>query len=150
MPELPQQIPHVEIPDKQTDDSLEKQEEAFLDKQARSAAFRDVYERNQHLQSLNARIDVLQTKLDRREGELHIALPRVSELEHAERTSKATAIVETIGLGGGAIFLSLASFMQDEDAVKWMVFGAGISASVLAMSAKVILAAFGWPPKPAG
>ncbi len=149
MNELPQQIPQVELPGQQSDDSLEQQEEAFLQKQAKSGALRAVLEHNHHLQALNSRIDVLQAKLDKRESELHVAIPRVAELEQAERTSRVGAIAEAVGAGGGAIFLSVASFMQDGDFAKWVCVGAGIAALSLAVFAKVLLAAFGWPRKPA-
>ncbi len=148
MNDLPQQIPQAERPERQSDDSLEQLEETFLDKQAKSAAYRAVFEHNQHVQALNNRIDVLQAKLDKREEDLHVAMPRVSELEQAERTSKVGTIVEAVGAGGGAILLSIASFMSGENWVKFVLFGAGVSASSLAVFAKLLLAAFGWPQRP--
>ncbi len=146
MSDLPQQIPQVERPEQQSDDSLEQLEETFLDKQAKSAVYRAVFEHNQHLQALNTRIDVLQAKLDKRENELHAAIPRVSELEQAERTSKVGAAVESLGVGGGTILLGIASFATD-DATKLVCFGAGVSASSLALFAKALFAILGWPKR---
>ena len=77
------EVPPVEHPEKSSNEALEKLEEKTLDKQASSAAYRAVVEHSQHLAALNTRIDVIQAKLDRREEELQIALPRIAELEQS-------------------------------------------------------------------
>ena len=116
-------------------------------KKAKTAAVRAEEAEEKHVASLNRRIDVLQSKLDRREGDLHHLLPRTAELEQAARTSKVGAIVEAAGVGGGALLLSIASFTPPDEWHRFVCIGAGISASVFALSAKALLAAFGWPPK---
>jgi len=144
-PQVPQ-VPPVERPQASGDDSLEAKEEDTLDKRTRSAAYRAEFVHDQHVSGLNARIDVLQSKLDSREEELHRSLPRVAELEQAEKTSKLSAGVETLGGGVGALLLSMASFSTD-DWWKFSLFGAGISAAVLGVFAKVLFGIFGWPKK---
>lgn len=140
----PPQVPPVEQPQTSADDALEKLEENTLDKEARSAAFRAVVEHDKHLRALNVRIEVLQAKLDKREEELHRTIPRVAELEQAEKTAKVDSVVETMGAGGGAILLGTASFMP-ESWLKFCLIGAGISASAIGVFAKVLFTLFGWP-----
>ena len=142
----PPKIPKIERPEPQADDTLEQLEETTLDKQAKSAAYRAVVEHSQHLQALNTRIDVLQAKLDRREDALHAAIPRVSELEQAQKTSRVESIVEAIGTGVGGVFLSLAPFATTEPP-KYLFLGLGVSSLAFAVLAKVLFAAFGWPKK---
>lgn len=144
MSELPKKIPKTERPGPETDSSLERLEESTLDKQASSAAYRAAHEHSEHLKALNTRIGVLQTKLDRREDELNAAKPRVAELEQAKKTSRLGVVVDALGIGGGVILLSIASFSPDGCA-KYACFAAGISASSLALVAKVLFATFGWP-----
>ncbi len=147
MSKHPRRVPAVEQPTEQAHESpLEKLEEDFLEKQSRSAAYRAVVEHNQHLAALNSRINVLQSKLDQREEELHIALPRVAELEQAERTSKIATAVKSLGAGSGAVLLSLASF-QSSGSLKFGLLGAGIAAATLAVFTEILFALFGWPQK---
>lgn len=146
LPDTPADIPPTEKPRKSVDQDLERLEEDTLDKQARSASFRDVLERKNHLDSLNRRIDVLQNKLDLREADLHAALPRIAELEQAEKTSKIATVVEAIGAGGGAVLLGIASFATN-DALKFAFLGAGVAASAVAIFCKALFALFGWPPR---
>jgi hypothetical protein len=143
-------IPPVEQPKPEPAQSLENLEEKTLDKQAASATYRDAVERKQHLASLNVRISVLQTKLDSREGELFSALPRIAELEQAEKTANLSTVVEAVAAGGGAIALSVASFLNDDLVIlKFSLVGAGISASAIAVFTKALFAIWGWPKKPA-
>jgi len=144
----PPQVPPVEQPTSTSDDVLEKLEESTLDKQARSAAYRAAVEHSQHIAALNKRLDIIQAKLDGRENEIHIALPRIAELEQAEKTSKLTTVVESVGAGGGAVLLSLASFAPT-DAWKFSFLGSGVAASALAVFCKSMFALFGWPKRPA-
>lgn len=144
MSDLPRQVPSVERPQASADDAPEKLEENELDRAARSGSFRAVVEHDKHLRALNVRIEVLQSKLDKREEELHRTIPRVAELEQAEKTAKVDTVVETLGAGVGAILLAIASFMT-EDWIKFLFFGAGVSAAALGVFTKVIFTLFGWP-----
>jgi len=143
----------ISIPADVPDDSLDQktsEEIGDLEKRAKSAPLRDVFERTAHLGSLNRRIEVLQGKLDSREAELQVAVPRVAELEQAMRTARVGAFVESAGAGGGALLLSIASFMAD-GALKFVFVGAGIAGASLGVLAKIISSALGWPrdrPKP--
>ncbi len=139
------QVPPVERPQDHTDDTLEKLEANTLDKQASSASFRAVLEHDRHLRSLYERIEVLQKKLDDREDELRAAVPRVAELEQAERTTRVGAGVEAVGAGGGAILLSIAAFASAEW-LKYLLLGLGASAAALSVISKLLYATFGWPP----
>jgi hypothetical protein len=142
-------VPQAEQPQAQTDDHLEKLEEDTLDKQAKSATYRDAHERREHLASLNRRIDVLQSKLDDREIELHIVLPRVAELEQAEWTARLHAGLESVAAGGGALMLSVASFVNEatDEWLKYLLFGAGLAFALLGILGKVVMSFFGWPKR---
>ncbi len=144
MSDNPPQIPQVERPRPPVDPWLGSLEKETLDKLARSPSLRAVHEHAQHVFALNNRIDVLQSKLDRRESELHLALPRVAELEQAQRTFRVDAVVEPIGTGVSAAALSVASFVAN-DSVKYGLIGVGLTAAAFAMLAKILFAAFGWP-----
>lgn len=102
---------------------------------------------NEHIRSLNERKDVLQHKLNGTEEHLRHALPRVSELEHAERTMKVQTLVEGIGGGIGALSLAFTSFAKDDWCV-YLLLGLGAGLSALSVFGKAIFAFCGWPPKP--
>jgi len=144
-----QKVPSTEQPPPSVDepaDSLLETKTLDLDKQARSAAYRDVVERDKHWSSLNERIAVLQAKLDIREEDLRLAQPRIAELEQAERSSQGYGTIATIGGVGGPILLSCASF-ADDDWVKFGLLGAGVVAALMGLLANVLFGFLGWPKK---
>lgn len=67
--QAPATIPPIETPSA-SDTAAAEMERDSLDKAARSAPWRDAYERQQHTANLNKRIDVLQSKLDKTEDSL--------------------------------------------------------------------------------
>jgi hypothetical protein len=91
--------------------------------------------------------DVLQEKLNDRENDLHKSLPRVAELEQAQKTSRVSTVVESIGAGFGTVMLGIAPF-ADTDKKTFGLLCAGLALSVLAIFGKALFALFGWP-KPA-
>lgn len=145
MSELSPKVPRPEEP-AGSDAQTEALEKDTLDKQAKSAAYRDAHERKQHLASLNERIGVLQDKLDKREAELQVAMPRIAELEQATKTSRLATISEVLGVGGGAILLSIAAY-ADSDIYKLLILGLGIGSSAIGLFSKLIYATWGWPTK---
>jgi hypothetical protein len=98
-------IPTTEQPRETADTTLEA---STLDKQAKSASYRDVLERTQHLETLNRRIDVLQGKLDNREADLQQLLPRNAALEQSCKISRVLVTDGTalLAIGGGLVSAS--------------------------------------------
>lgn len=133
-----------EHPLRPVDPSSETEEETTLEKRAKSPALRAEFEHDKHLEALNARLEVIQAKLDAREDELRHATPRMAKLEQSERSAKGHLIVETLGSGGGAALLGVASFVEDAT-WKFLWFGVGLGLVSLALVAKVSFAVWGWP-----
>lgn len=130
--ETPISIPaDAEKPRSQIDQKLETLEEDTLEKQAKSAAYRDALERRQHLESLNRRIDKLQGKLDQRESELQIALPKLASLEQAMRGVNASLLVGPVimAVGGGAI--SYAPMTDPNYMSQQSLSGAGVASLII-------------------
>jgi hypothetical protein len=128
----PVEIPAAEKPRENIDPGLERLEESTLDKQARSAAYRDAHERKQHLDSLNRRIDVLQQKLDSRETEIREISPKYAALEQSMRGVNASLVIgpTIMALGGGA--MGAPSVLGDDISphVAGMLGGGGLVAIV--------------------
>lgn len=144
---------NAESPEPQVDEGLERLEEDTLDKRARSAAYRAVVEHNEHVVALNRRIDVIQGKLDSREIELHRAIPRIAELEQAQRTARLGAFVDVMAIGLGTLILGLSGFVrrnfpEEGTAYEFMMIGVGATACVVALIFRALFALFGWPKKP--
>ena len=118
-------------------------------KKAKTAGLRAEEAEEEHVASLKRRIDVLQRKLDDREGDLRRLLPRNAELEQAARTSKLATIVEVVGFGVGALLLGIAPFTPPCEWYRYILIGAGVSATSLAILTKVLHTFCGWPPKTA-
>lgn len=144
MSDPPPKVLPGEHPLRPVDSSLETEEETTLEKRAKSPALRAEFEHDKHLEALNTRLDVIQAKLDARENDLSHATPRIAELEQSERSARANLVVETLGAGGGAALLGLASFVEDAR-WKFLWFGLGWGLVSLALVAKVAFAVWGWP-----
>lgn len=143
-PDNPGPIPLAEKPRSDPDRSLERLEEKTLDKQARSASYRDAHERKQHLDSLNRRINVLQQKLDSRETELRDLTPRLAQLEQAQQISRVLIRDGTIIFGVGGALVSAASLFA-EGIWRYSLAGFWLALFICGLWIAKILNSFIWP-----
>lgn len=147
LPSLPPKVPAAELPRDGASASLESLEENTLDKQAKSASYRDDHERQQHLDTLNRRIDVLQKKLDSREAELHAVLPRLARFEQSAKISKAVSRDGAIALAIGGMLVSAAGLFS-EGTVRMALSCLGGGIFIAGMWASKLLNFNVWPADP--
>lgn len=141
MSEQPLQVtPNVaEQPTASADADISTEKES-LDKAAKSAPYRDLVERNKHLDSLNQRISVIQGKLDAREddlrerdNELRELLPTHAALKQSHKSMRFSLGLSSLAFGVGGTLVS--QFAGDADR-QWASFGWGmvIVASVIVIT----------------
>lgn len=134
----------TEKPDKESADTSVSLESDTLERQAKSASYRDVHERSQHLVSLNRRIDVLQGKLDAREEELRDTLPRLAKLAQASKVSKVLVRDGTIILAVGGGLVSASSLFID-GGIRFLLAGGGGALLMCGLWVAKILNRNAWP-----
>ncbi len=95
-------IPKIERPEESADQSVSLERDTL--EKSKSAAYRDAHERMEHQKTLNNRIDVLQSKLNKRENDLC-----QSQKEYSDLRSDHSALLERSRGGGWVGFASLAA-----------------------------------------
>jgi hypothetical protein len=141
----PPRIPPVEQPRESAESSI-REEEDTLDKQAKSATYRDAHERKQHLESLYRRIDVLQSKLDKSEDQIQKYLPRLAQLEHACCVSQVLVRDGTIILAVGGAFIGYGSLFANDPLIRFAMGGVGVGLTMTGLWIAKILNRNSWPP----
>jgi len=137
-------IPQAEKP-QQSDDETLSLEEKTLDKQAKSAPYRDVIERRNHLDTLNKRIDVLQGKLDKRESELDTLRPKLAKHEQSSKMAKVLVRDGTVIFVVGGMLVSGGGLFTD-GILRFSLAAAGGALVVTGLWIAKVLNRNVWPP----
>jgi hypothetical protein len=114
-------------------------------KKAKSAAVRAEEAEESFVAALNRRISVLQKKLDLREEELRILLPRNAELEQARSNATINSGLSLTAISVGGILASISSMLP----CPFSYISAGFGAAMLIAGLVVSWTThrFGWPAK---
>jgi hypothetical protein len=114
-------------------------------RKAKTAALRAEVAEEEHVAALNRRIDVLQKKLDLREDELQVLLPRNAELEQAYRNASINGGLSLTAISAGGVLTSISSLLPTPFSYISGSFGAAMLIGGLTVSWTTHR--LGWPLK---